>query len=113
LTENRVFTVSSVGSVGVLTVHREQVPVDEVMVLTMLEAPTGRLAPTVTSNDTVAELLPATVTSWAQVLPAPLALHVQPSVAGPKVVLGGTVSISVVVPGLPPLKSVSVLAVKP
>ena len=44
MTENRVLTVSSTATVGVLTVHDEQVPVDEVNELPMLPVPTGKLA---------------------------------------------------------------------
>jgi hypothetical protein len=101
LTENRVFTVSSTATVGLVTVHDEQVPTDEVTVLTIVAVPAGKVAPTVTSNGTVVELFAATVTTSVQVLPAAsLGVQVQPVPV--KVVLAGTVSVSVVVPGVPP-----------
>ena len=100
-TENRVFTVSNAATVGVLTVHDEQLPVDEVTVLTIVAVPAGRVAATVTSNGTVIEPGPATVTSWVQGLPAwLLGLHLQP--APVKVVLAGTFSVSVVDASVPP-----------
>jgi hypothetical protein len=46
-------------------VHTEQVPSDEVTVLT-ISVPAGRLAATVTVNGTVIEPGPATVSSWVQ-----------------------------------------------
>ena len=101
MTENRVFTVSSVATVGVVTVHDEQVPVDEATVFTIVAVPAGTDAATVTVNGTDAALLAATVTTWVQVLPAaPSGVQVQPPPV--KVVLAGTFSVRVVAPGLPP-----------
>jgi len=101
LTENRVFIVSNAATVGVVTVHDEQVPVDEVTELAISVTPVGTVAATVTSNGTVVELSAATVTSSVQVLPAePSGVQVQPVPV--KVVLAGTVSVRVVVPGVPP-----------
>jgi hypothetical protein len=101
LSENRVFTVSSTATVGVVTAHDEQVPVDEVTVLTIVVVAGGRVAATVTSNGTVVELLAATVTSWMHV-PSAASLGVQVQPVPVKVVLAGTVSVRVVVPGVPP-----------
>jgi hypothetical protein len=103
-TDTRLFTTSSDATVGLVTVHNEQVPVDEVIELPMVVVPAGRLAATATVNNTGTVAPPATVTSWVQVLPAlSLGVQVQPSLCAPvKVVLAGTVSVRVVVPGLPP-----------
>jgi len=101
LTENRVLTTSRTATVGVVTVHDEQVPVDEVTVLTIVAVLAGKVAATVTSNGTVVELLAATVTTCIQVLPAAsLGRQVQPVPV--RVVLAGTDSVSVVEVGLPP-----------
>jgi len=82
-------------------VHSEQVPSDEVAVLTIAVVPAARLAATVTAKMTVIEPGPATVSSSVQGLPAwLLGLHFQP--APVKVVLAGTVSVSVVDPSVPP-----------
>lgn len=86
---------------GSRTVHSEQVPSDEVAVLTIAVVPAARLAATVTAKMTVIEPGPATVSSSVQGLPAwLLGLHFQP--APVKVVLAGTVSVSVVDPSVPP-----------
>jgi hypothetical protein len=82
-------------------VHAEQVPTDEVTVLTISVVPDGRLLATVTVKGIVIEPGPPTVTSWVQGLPARLlGLHVQPDPV--KVVLVGTVSVSVVDASVPP-----------
>jgi hypothetical protein len=94
-------TASNAAAVGVVTVHDEQIPVDEVTVLTIVAVPAGKVALTVTSNGTVAELLAATVTARVQVLPAESS-GVQVHPVPVKVVLVGTFSVSVVDPALPP-----------
>jgi hypothetical protein len=67
----------------------------------MVVVPAGRLAATVTVNTTGTVAPPGTVTSWEQVLPA-FSLGVQVQPVPVKVVLAGTFSVRVVVPGLPP-----------
>ncbi len=94
----RVFTVASAGSVGVVTVHEVQVPVELATVLATVVVPAGN-APTVTVNGTLTLAPAATVTVWVQVVPA----QVHPSPVPVYVVCAGTISVSTVVAGDPPV----------
>jgi len=101
VTDAKLLTASNAATVGVVTVHDEQVPVDDLTVLPMVVVPPGKLADTVTVNGTGTVAPAATVRFWVQVLPAAVSgVQVQPVPL--KVVWAGTVSVRVVAPGLPP-----------